>query len=88
MCYEVFKLNSKYSIVHVSVGWCTYHVCGFECAEEAAGLLVVRVGGEGDIINGALKGQLLTRHRHNVLRLRQNRLKTCSTHVTTLPANS
>lgn len=41
---------------------------------ELAGLLVVGVRRERDVVDGHLEGQLLARHRGDLLGLRQNRL--------------
>lgn len=53
-----------------------YHMGGFECPDELAGLLVVSVGGEGDVVHRHLQQQLLTRHGGDLIWLRHDVLHT------------
>lgn len=55
----------------------------FECPDELAGLLVVSVGREGDVVNRHLQQQLLTRHGGDLIWLRHDVLDT-HTHASQL----
>lgn len=54
-----------------------------EYVDELGGLLVVGVRGEGDVVNGHLKRQLLTGHCRDFLRLGQDRLSERAFHAVT-----
>ena len=47
----------------------------FERSDELAGLLVVSVSREGDVVHGHLQEQLLTRHGGDLIGLRHDVLK-------------
>lgn len=44
----------------------------FEGPDELAGLLIVRVSGEGDVVRGHLQLELLSGHGGDLLRLRHD----------------
>lgn len=50
----------------------SYHVWGFQSPDELAGLLVVCVCGEGDVVHGHLQLQLLPGHGCDLLRFRHD----------------
>lgn len=53
----------------------TYHMRWFESPDELAGLLVVSVGGERNVVHRHLQLQLLSRHGGDLLRLRHDMLR-------------
>lgn len=55
----------------------------FEGPDELAGLLVVSVSGEGDVVHRHLQSQLLTRHGGDLIRLRHDVLQHTHTHTHT-----
>ncbi|KAF3835833.1 hypothetical protein F7725_028391 [Dissostichus mawsoni] len=52
----------------------TGHLVLLACSDELAGLLVVCVSGEGDVVDGHLERKLLTRHRADLIGLRHDYL--------------
>lgn len=49
-----------------------HHMGRFECSDKLAGLLVVSVSGEGNVVYRHLQLQLLARHGGDLLRLRHD----------------
>ena len=60
---------------------CFYHVRRFERPDELAGLLVVGVSGEGDVVDRHLERKLLSRHGGDLIRLRHDVLQHTHTHI-------
>lgn len=59
---------------------------GFEGPDKLAGLLVVCVGGEGDVVHRHLQQQLLTRHGSDLIWLRHDVLHTKAEPGQTVPS--